>query len=495
MTQTPPLPPQVDPATPLLSRRSRMVVGAIAAVVALSAVDLVVVASRFGASAQTTASGSTAEAAPRVAVLSARRAPELITDLNSRAELQTKVDQLLAPAHVGAEGSAASCLLVRERGRTIVVHNSDLDVLPASTMKVLTATAVLAIVKPTDTFTTTVRAAAPVIAGVVQGDLWLVGGGDPILATKAYLATFRRQPQIATSFEQLADNVAAAGVTHVVGAVVADERLYDVQRGVPTWKDSYQSSGEVGQLSAMAVNDGFFQADGKGIWRISTQPALAAGDLLATLLRERGILVDGATRVAAVTDPVATVVAPVDVARVQSPPMVQVLNEMLSESDNTTAELMVKHLGLAVGGEGSTAAGVVAMRAALSKAGLPIDRLVFSDGSGLDRSDRVTCALLATAVELAPPELINGLPVGGESGTLARRMRADNLRGRIKAKTGTLNGVSALAGVAEANGTQLQFALVLNKLGPTTPGRAVGDELAALLVAYPNGPNAKDLAP
>ena len=472
-----------------------MVVGAIAAVVALSAVDLVVVATRFGASAQTTATAGPAGAAPKVAVLSARRAPELITDLNSRTYLQTQVDQLLAPAHVGAEGSAASCLMVRERGRTIVVHNGGLDVLPASTMKVLTATAVLATLKPTDTFTTTVRAAAPIAAGVVQGDLWLVGGGDPIMATKGYLATFRRQPQIATSFEQLADNVVAAGVTHVVGAVVADERLYDVLRGVPTWKDSYQSSGEVGQLSAMAVNDGFSQVDGKGIWRISTQPALAAGDLMAALLRERGILVDGVTRVAAATDPVASVAAPIDVARVQSPPMVQVLNEMLSESDNTTAELMVKHLGLVVGGEGSTAAGVVAMRAALTKAGLPVDKLVFFDGSGLDRGDRVSCALLATAVELAPPELISGLPVGGESGTLAGRMRADNVRGRIKAKTGTLNGVSALAGVAEANGTQLQFALVLNKLGPTTPGRTVGDELAALLVAYPNGPNAKELAP
>ena len=472
-------------------RRAKVVTGAIAAIATLSLVDIVVVGGRFGAAADVR---PVTVSAPRVAVLSARRAPELIVDLRARSRLQAAVADLLSAPSLGAEGAADSCLLVRQGGRSIATHNPGLGVLPASTMKVLTATAVLATTDRNARFTTTVRTARPAVAGVVA-DLWLVGGGDPILATDAYLSTFKRQPQIATSFERLVDGVVAAGISRVTGPVVADERFYDDQRGVDTWKASYQARGEVGQLSAMAVNDGFNQTDGTGPWRISAQPAQSAAELLVEMLRQRGVVVDGGARVAAGSDPDAAIAAPVLIAAVESPPVVEVLSEMLGESDNTTAELMVKHLGKTSGSAGSTATGLLALRAALTKAGLDLDQATFYDGSGLDRNDRVTCALLASAVELAPPELIAGLPVGGESGTLSQRMRADSVRGRVKAKTGSLNGVAALTGVVDANGTTLEFALVLNSLGPATSGVTVGDELAALLVAYPDGPTARDLAP
>ena len=99
--------------------------------------------------------------------------------------------------------------------------------------------------------TTSVKASAPPDNGVVDGDLWLVGGGDPLLMTDAYAQHFRNQPVTRTSLEQLADQIVAAGVREVRGSVVGDDSRYDRVRAVPQWADEYVTAHDIGPLGAL----------------------------------------------------------------------------------------------------------------------------------------------------------------------------------------------------------------------------------------------------
>jgi serine-type D-Ala-D-Ala carboxypeptidase/endopeptidase (penicillin-binding protein 4) len=148
---------------------------------------------------------------------------------------------------------------------------------------------------------------------------------------------------------------------------------------------------------------------------------------------------------------------------------------------------MLKHLSVVKGIEpGTTAGGLEVVRAVLTEEGINPADLTLVDGSGLDRGNKVTCMALVQAIEVAPESLRTLLPVGGESGTLAARMKADGVRGKVRAKTGTLNGVSALVGDIETQGAgRVEFAMVLNELPPGVPGVATGDELAVAVAAYP----------
>src|SRR5262249_4030887 len=155
----------------------------------------------------------------------------------------------------------------------------------------------------------------------------------------------------------------------------------------------------------------------------------------------RGVIVPTVAASAAATDAPAATAAPVQVASIASPPLGEVITEMLQESDNNTAELLLKELGLQTSGHGSTAAGGAAARAVLTGRGVPAGAVHAVDGSGLDRSDRVTCAALLTVLRRQPVDgpLIAGLAVAGESGTLRDRFRTNPAKGRLRGKTGTLD--------------------------------------------------------
>jgi D-alanyl-D-alanine carboxypeptidase/D-alanyl-D-alanine-endopeptidase (penicillin-binding protein 4) len=163
---------------------------------------------------------------------------------------------------------------------------------------------------------------------------------------------------------------------------------------------------------------------------------------------------------------------------------------MLTHSDNETAEAALKEIGLAVSGEGSVAAGKAALTRLLTDAGIALDGVQLVDGSGLSNRGRLTCQSL-TELLTGPetgPVLRAGLAVAGESGTLADRWRGTPVAGRLRAKTGSLRNVTALAGEVDplAGGT-LTFAYVANVSdpGPLDPGDVNMDGLAEILVAYP----------
>jgi D-alanyl-D-alanine carboxypeptidase/D-alanyl-D-alanine-endopeptidase (penicillin-binding protein 4) len=344
--------------------------------------------------------------------------------------------------------------MVQEGGTVIYERNPDLPVVPASTMKLLTATAVLQRIDPGSRLRTTlVSATGSDLTGTVQGDVYLVGGGDPLLATGAFAGHFTR-PRLLTRVEPLADRPRAAGITHITGRLLGDDGRYDRERYVPSWPASYRSEHEAGPLSALLVNDG------AAAWAPQREvpvadPAVAATDVVAQLLRERGVTIDGGIGVGT---------APpdgIELAAVDSPTIAELVRAMLLDSNNNAAELLLKELGLRVLGHGTTDAGRRVVLDTLAGLGVPLAGVTMVDGSGLDRGNRVTCRALTALLSNGSVRAAigDGLPVAATSGTLQRRFRGTPIAGRLRAKTGSIRGVAALAGYADAlSGRSLTFA-------------------------------------
>jgi serine-type D-Ala-D-Ala carboxypeptidase/endopeptidase (penicillin-binding protein 4) len=427
--------------------------------------------------------------ATRTPLLSARRAPRWL-------QIPT-ADALLAGtlAQVAATSPPDTCLVVRDGARVVYASNPDLPLVPASTAKIVTGVAALDLLGADGRFRTAVAAAAPPAGGVVAGDLWLVGGGDPVLATVDYIARYD-EPQLFTDIAGLADAIVAAGVTEIRGDVVGDESRYDTARSVASWDSVFVRDKESGPLSALSVNDGFESYPKSRQNSTATpapDPAAHAAVVITELLRARGVTVTGANRSGAAP------AGATEVAAIQSAPVADIVGQMLAASDNTTAELLTKELGVDSGAGGSTAAGVAAAHSVLERDGVAAEGIVLNDGSGLDRGDRLTCNALVAMLEEAGPDstLAAGLPIAGERGTLRLRWVDSAASGHIRAKTGSVRNSRSLAGFADNTTTTFTFAYIANA-APTIDAEAnlsVQDQLGLELVAYPQGPSLDQLGP
>lgn len=407
--------------------------------------------------------------------------------------LTATLDQIVAQA------PPDTCLRVAVDGVAVYDHRgSDLQT-PASTEKLLTASTALERLGADRTLRTELVAAAPPVDGVVAGDVVLVGGGDPVLTTSLY-RTVRSQPadQPTTSVDALVDQLAAAGVREVRGRVLIDDGRYDALRVVPSWPERYLAQDQVGPLGALVIDDGYqLELTEDGLDRVrAADPGLAAGEALAALLASRGIAVTG-TEVGRAAPPAGGVV----LAAVDSPTVGALVDHVLLRSDNQVAELLLKEVGLEAEGEGSTAAGARAVADWESASGAAAEGAVVVDGSGLDPANATSCQALVAALDAAGPDstLAAGLPIAGETGTLARRFVGTSAVGRLRAKTGSLNGVRALAGFVELpEGTTATFAFVANgEVGPATltAEDLLAEVLATWLPPCPEGPSAPIVAP
>lgn len=427
------------------------------------------------------------EPAAQTPVLSLRRAPELLVRTVGTARLRAELDGILGDPQLG-RAREASCLVVESGGHRLYDARSDRPLIPASTLKVLTAAAALTAFGPDAAFTTDIRAAKPPDDGVVAGDLYLVGGGDPLLSTADYVATFRNQPQIATSFESIADAIVAAGIKEVRGRIVGDHTRFDDERLFPTWRPSYVADGDVGPVDALVLNDGFLNYRPRRRDTITPDPAGHAAAALVLLLQARGVTVTGGS---------ASGVAPAGattIAQIASPPMRQVIAEMLTESDNNTAEVLTKELGFRAKGRGTWESGIAARGEALTRAGLPTTGFVGVDGSGLDRRNRVTCGLLQAALNKGGEPLAEGFAIAGRTGTLSDRFLGTPVAGKLRGKTGSLSEVVSLTGYVDGQ-QRVAFSLVLNELPRDRFGFGVQERVAAALLTYPKAPPVEALAP
>lgn len=416
-------------------------------------------------------------------VLSVRRAP---ATLSVDAAMPALAFQLGA---VVGQIDDQSCLAVSAAGRRVTTVGGSRSLLPASNMKVPVAAVALEVAGPDFRYVTELRGAA--IGDTVRGNLYFVGGGDPLLAVEGYPETQRFPPQPRTPVESLVDQLVAAGITSIEGGVVGVETRYDDERFVESWGDGIRVT-EAGPLGALLVNDGFVTGDPVK----PAEPALAAAIELANLLNEANITM-GAFPSVGLVAPDADVLA-----SVSSAPMSDVVGEMLTTSDNNTAELVLKEIAVQAQRPGTRLDGLAVVAERLAAWGVPLDGVVLVDGSGLDRGNRLTCEALLTMLEerdLTGP-LGAGLPVAGRPGTLEGFFAGTPLEGSLRAKTGTLTGAKAFSGfLPAAGGVELVFSMILNGDVNDSCGRTQCPQFEALgraLATYPGGaPDASALAP
>jgi len=366
-------------------------------------------------------------------------------------------------ASLTARAPAGGCLVVRRGGETVFSRNPDAMLIPASLQKLPLAAAALEILGPGYTFTTTALAETAPTGGVLDGDLYLVGGGDPLLSTPDFVAMLADHRSAGTPLADLAADLTRAGLTRINGGVVAVADRYDTLTTVPTWPARFSVQSVAGSLSAVSVNQGWRAPPGLlTTWGLprEPQPALRAAAIFDDLLEARSVRIPNFPRVAAAGGDYSGHAV---LATVESAPLAANLHWLLAESDNTLAEMLGKEIGLVARGSGTSAAGAAAVHAALAPRipGLAVP----ADGSGLSPQNRLSCSQVIDVLDLGGPNGHVGanLGVAGRTGTMENRYRNSPAAGLVQAKTGTLAGVASLAGFAEgADGDVFSYAVILN---------------------------------
>ena len=355
--------------------------------------------------------------------------------------------------------SSGAVVMDLDSGDQIYALRAGTPRMPASVEKLYTSATSLRRLGAAGRLTTTVLAERqPDATGVVDGDLYLQGGGDPTFDV--------------LDSNRLAQQVADAGVVEVTGRVLGDETAFDTRRGVPS--SAFRLTSEVGPLSALTFNRG---RTGRRSPYWQNRPANFAAGQFTKQLRALGVdVARGARRGRTATDAV-----PLGAWRSQ--PVSVLLREMNQPSDNFMAEMLVKVLGDRFGESGSTVEGTRVMAEELAE--LELSPTIV-DGSGLSRSDRtsprdVVGLLSALAGDAA---FTGSLAVAGRSGTLETRMRGSAAQDRCQAKTGTLRDVSALAGYCTTTGgSRVAFAFLMNYVSPYS-ARQLQDRMAIALARY-----------
>jgi D-alanyl-D-alanine carboxypeptidase/D-alanyl-D-alanine-endopeptidase (penicillin-binding protein 4) len=443
---------------------------------------LLLVAAVVAVGAVATSSGSSPPAAkPTVAPQPALVTPEPgVTALADSAPVPTPAGLAAAMAPVVANpdlGAMTGRVTDAATGKQLWAQGANVPMQPASTNKVLTSAAALLTLDRDARLTTTVVAADQTAS---PGLVVLKGGGDPTLsAAPKNVDTWYRG---AARIGDLADQVRRSGITPK--AVQVDATAFGGPTLAPGWDPVDIDGGDIAPMEAVMLDAGRTQPVSVDSSRSRT-PALDAGRALAVAL---GL------------DPATVTVRPTSatgdtIATVQSPPLIERLRQMMSESDNVMAESIGREVAAAVGKPESFDGGVQAVLGQLSKAGIDTGGATLLDSSGLSVDDRLTAETLDEVIGAAAANetlddghdlrpLVDLLPIAGGSGTLSNRF-TDTDAGRatlglLRAKTGSLTATNALAGfVTDASGRVLTFSLISNNAGPT--GRTAIDAVASTL--------------
>lgn len=447
----------------------------------------------------------------------------------------------LAGASVGIDVRSVTC------ERRVLARASGLPLAPASNLKLLTSYLALSILGPDFEFETPLVADGPIVAeGRLEGDLWVIGRGDPTLQP-----CFLESEDDAAALQPFVQALALQGVRSIRGDLVVDARAFDGEPIPEGWPEDQLEFDYAAPVSALSLNGNCVRvqvASGSGgSPRAELRPAVHGWRLQNDLVAaprartfEVGVLrpgADGLVRVrgsvgaevgvssvrVTVPDPprffglaLRSALAQAGIAlggEVRGPednerpgdgartlftrrsPLLPALRMCGKESDNHVAEQVLRACALARSGTTSAPA---CERLALELAdelGVPADGLRVADGSGLSRRDRVSAELIATLLAHAyempwRDEFIRCLPISGVDGTLEKRMTEPEMRYRVRAKTGYIAQVSGLSGYAmsgEGEDSEVfAFSILVNGFrGPNAEMKQVQDDLCRAIVALP----------
>jgi D-alanyl-D-alanine carboxypeptidase/D-alanyl-D-alanine-endopeptidase (penicillin-binding protein 4) len=426
-------------------------------------------------------------------------------------------------------------------GETVYAHQATKLYTPASLVKLLTSGAALAYLGAQKRFATRLLVDGPTEGGLVRGHLMLKGEGDPTLAVADLDAMAARlkaqgiktvtgdvvadagyfQPKAAGApgwawddlVEPYAPPVSALSLSHNIIEVGVAPALLPGEAARVTLRPMSNYLALQAKVTTVAPNAAYTLdlirqpgPAGKEAWQLRgsfpagaepvtlghaiADPARFAAVAMKEALERQGIQVHGTARLGTAPANARAVVSH------QSAPLADIVRTMNKESDNLIAETLLFHLGVrGHGAPGTREKGLRILAGFLERAGWPATGYRLEDGSGLSRYDAVTPAQLTAllrampAESLAYPAYLISLPVGGIDGTLAGRMGAPELRGRMRAKTGTMSGVSGLAGyLTTESGRTLAVAIMVNGfVGPAAKARELQDALVKAIAGADDG--------
>ncbi|MFY1625425.1 D-alanyl-D-alanine carboxypeptidase/D-alanyl-D-alanine endopeptidase [Micromonospora sp. WMMD723] len=406
------------------------------------------------------------------------------------AGVRAAVEPLTTAAALGSRVNVSVADVVT--GESLYAKGGDDATVPASVTKLATGVTVLKARGPGH------RIATRAVAGASPGEVVLVGGGDPTLAVdkNGFYPGAARLDALAAQVKQALGGTAPT-------RVVVDSTLFPGPVHGPGWDADIPTGGFGASITAL-MTDGARRdpvgarknfADSHGAATRYAEPDLAAGRSFARLLGlPQGGVVRGTAPAAGGATADGTPAPGTELGKVESLPMVRLVDIMITDSDNVIAEALARQVALARNQQASFAGGAAAMDEVIGELGLPADEISLADGSGLSRSNRISPSLLTDLIAVAGngthPELtaiFGGLPVAAWSGTLGTRYESTETAagaGVVRAKTGTLTGVHAIAGlVTTRDGRLLTFAVLTDRAPAGDPEvtRAALDRIAGAL--------------
>ena len=381
------------------------------------------------------------------------------------------VVEKLADPRLG--GGVTAYVVDANSGKVLVDINGDQAMIPASTLKIFTGIAAMNVLGAQTRFVTVVKREG--------NQLTIIGGGDPTLVSQTP-ENWRGKPpgsEQPPSLDQLADLASAAiGQTTESFVVNFDDSLFESPKAHSTWPDQYLRTGEVAPAQGLIMDFGINDSEA-----VMKDPAKSAAQYFADALTSRGVSATLGERKLA--SEAATVLTSIESATVTD-----IVERMITTSNNTMAEFLAHHVGGA-NGEYTYESGAKATTEGLTAAQIDLTGVTILDGSGLSRSNRASAKSLVSALSYASKSdgsawtNLSGLPVAGISGTLVDRYDVGEPgRGTVRAKTGTLSKVVALSGtLVDASGDVLIFTLIANEVpSGTKQGEAALDEVVKALV-------------
>ena len=389
-------------------------------------------------------------------------------------QVQGKVDALVADPRLGP--SVGVVVADQLTGDVLAEHSAGTGRQPASIAKLLTAVAALTVLGPDTTLPTT---------AVLSGDqVVLVGGGDIMLGDKAGdPSAVDGRAGLGDLAAQTAQALRDAGITTVRLGV--DDSLFTGPALSPGWDASYMGSGYVAPVTALAVHVGRTDPS-KEYSQRQGDPSLSAGQAFAARLAEQGITVTGTvTRTAAPG-------GATQVGAVASAPLRDVVEYFLTTSDNTVTEATARLVAINQGQPASFTGATTAVLSVVGTLGVDTTGAHLTDASGLASGSAVPATTFLGAVQLVTSpqhpvlrDIVVGMPIGGLTGTLATRYTTSDSRGLVRAKTGSLTGVTSLAGtVVTADGRALDFVVMADQTpGDQSAARAAVDAFVSNLGA------------
>ena len=461
---------------------------------------------------------------------------------NSLETIQTKIARYLK--RPGVRSAQWGIQILDPATSSVVLEvNPDKTFLPASVLKVLTTSAALEKLGPDFRYRTGVYTNGTIDSnGTLQGDLVLVGRGDPNL-TDPYGELFEKPALL-----ELAQEVKNRGISSIQGDIIGDDSYFDSDSPVKGWTALALRSLYGAPINALSVNNNvlwvyarptkynqkvivgvepqtsYFKIRNQaktgsrrarqtihvrlirgtntivvsGILpanKTASHPVLleraaeVAADMLQEALQSEGITVHGKVH--------ATHYGDVSeeqrkswnlLAEHQSPPLIRALEIINKKSQNLHAEMLLRTLGAEFKGSGTNEAGLQVVKEFLVDSGIESDRIKLNDGCGLSRENLVTPRFQTSLLNFLSQRYYfdlfrNTLAISGTDGTLKNRMSALDVRGSIHAKTGTLNGVTTLAGyMTTKSGRNLIFSIFANRVNAVARVKKTIDEICSLFV-------------